>query len=157
MVQQQFLTDAACMTPASPSTPRRRERQRPDDLASNHTRNSPFRPATDGRADAHAPAAHAAETAVDHVLELIEHSRLSAQELRILLALVDREATDLELAEASGWASWEIRRTAARLYGRGLLRWRDDIKRRAAIFGITPPGLAMVRPLVAATKSDSRA
>jgi DNA-binding MarR family transcriptional regulator len=88
--------------------------------------------------------------AVDRALGLLERRRLSATELRILLAVVDREVSVSELADAFGRRPLEIRRAAARLYARGLLRWRHDAMRREAVFAITPAGLATVRPLLTA-------
>jgi hypothetical protein len=61
---------------------------------------------------------------LDSILELVERRRPATAELRILLALLDREATDAELARTFGRRSVEIRRLAAGLYARGLLSIR---------------------------------
>jgi len=85
---------------------------------------------------------------VDRALDLLERSRLSASELRILLATRDGEVSLSALARALGARPRHLRRTAARLYARELLRWRHDAETKEAVFGITPAGRAMVRPLV---------
>jgi hypothetical protein len=104
----------------------------------------------DRDADAHARAAPTAKLALDGLLELLERRRLSATELRILLAVLDREVPVSELAETFGRRSLDIRSAAARLYARGLLRWRHDARSSEAVFGITRAGLATVRPLLTA-------
>jgi len=109
-----------------------------------------LRVAHDRDADAQTRAAPTAVLALDALLELLERRRLSATELRILLAVLDREVPVSELAETFGWRSLDIRRAAARLYARGLLRWRHDAGSKEAVFGITRAGLATVRPLVTA-------
>lgn len=109
-----------------------------------------LRVAHDRHADAQTRAAPTPKLALDGLLELLERRRLSATELRILLAVLDREVAASELAETFGRRSLDIRRAAARLYARGLLRWRHDTGRREAVFGITRAGLATVRPLLTA-------
>ena len=85
--------------------------------------------------------------AVDRALELLERSHLSASELRILLAASDDEVPVSALARTLGDRPRQLRRTAARLYARGLIRWRHDVDTKEAVFGITPAGRAMLRPL----------
>jgi hypothetical protein len=110
----------------------------------------------DRRTDAQPDAARTAEAAVGRTLEVMERRRLAAPELRILLALLDGEGADSELAEDFGRPSEEIRRTAERLYARGLLSWRHDPRCDAAVFGITRAGLATLRPLLAATSQTAQ-
>lgn len=105
----------------------------------------------DRRVDVQTEAARTTKAAVRRTLDLLERRRLAAAELRILLALLVGDGADSELAEAFGRSPEEIRRTAERLYARGLLSWRHDPRRDAAVFAITPAGLAMLRPLLAAT------
>ena len=107
-----------------------------------------LRVARDRPGDSEAVATRATERAIDRALELLERSRLSSSELRILLAVRDGEVSVSALAEAFDRRPLQLRRTAARLYGRGLLRWRGDAATKEAVFGITPAGRAMVRPLL---------
>lgn len=86
--------------------------------------------------------------ALDQMLQLLERRRLSPTELRILLAVHDREITASELAETFGQRSLEIRRAAARLYARGLLQWRHDRGHEDATFAITQAGVMTVRPFL---------
>lgn len=104
--------------------------------------------ARDRRGDSQARATRARARAVDGALELLERSRLSPSELRILLAVRDGEVSVSALAEAFDRRPLQLRRTAARLYARGLLRWRHDAATKEAVFGISPAGRAMVRPLL---------
>jgi transcription initiation factor IIE alpha subunit len=97
-----------------------------------------------------------AEVALDLILEGVERRRLAPAELRILLALLEREATDAELAQTFGQDSEEIRRLAERLYARGLLRWRHDARSNATVLGITRAGLASLGPLLSAATDATR-
>ena len=97
------------------------------------------------------------ERALDTLLELLERRRLSATELRILLAVLGSEMPVHELAESFGRPPVEIRRNGARLYARGLLNWRHDGASKGAVFAITPAGLATLRPLVTAAASGALA
>lgn len=108
----------------------------------------------DPRADAQV---RTPERTLDGLLELLERRRLSATELRILLAVFGREVPVSELAESFGRPAVEIRRTGARLYARGLLRWRHDAASEEAVFGVTPAGLTTLRPLLTAAASGSQA
>jgi hypothetical protein len=92
------------------------------------------------------------QTALDRVLDLLWRYRLSPDELRILLAVHEHEVPVSELAERFGRRAVEIRRSAAPLYARGLLRWRDTGEPDAALFGLTPAGTLTVRPFL----SDAR-
>lgn len=84
---------------------------------------------------------------IDAVLDVVERGPLIAGELRILLALLDGERAISELARTFGHRSADIRRTGARLLGRGLIRWRQTGPGKEAVFGISPAGLAALRPL----------
>jgi hypothetical protein len=91
------------------------------DSKADRTRCGSSVPTEDRRADAQTEVARTAEAAINRTLDLIERRRLAAAELRILLALLDGEGADSELAEAFGRPSEEIRRAAERLCGRS---WR---------------------------------
>jgi hypothetical protein len=95
-------------------------------------------------------ATRAAVTPLDQVLESLERVGLSASEVRILLAVLDREVTVSELAPMLGRPPAEIRLTGERLYARGLLRWRDDARSGETVLGTTGAGVATVRPLLTA-------
>lgn len=90
------------------------------------------------------------QASLDRVLELVELRQLSATELRLLLALVDREASLSELAEALGQRPVEIRRAGRSLAMRGLVQWRHVGGRKKTRLGITPNGLATIRALLTA-------
>jgi len=105
---------------------------------------------------AHPLPTSSAEPALDLVLELLERRELSAAELRILLAVFDREATVSELAESLRRDAGEIRRIGARLYARGFLRRRHESSRMETVVGITRAGLATVRPLLSAAGDGDR-
>jgi predicted transcriptional regulator len=85
---------------------------------------------------------------VDRALELLERSRLSATELRILLAARGGEVSLPTAARAFGRRPTQLRRSAARLYARGLIRWRDDAETKEPVFGITRAGRDMLRSVV---------
>ena len=97
------------------------------------------------------------ERALDTLLELLERGRLSATELRILLAVLGRQMPVHELAESFGRPLLEIRQAGARLYARGLLSWRHDGANKEAVFAITPAGLTTLRPLLTAVASGAQA
>ena len=65
-----------------------------------------------------------------------------------MLAAHEREIAVSELAERFGRRAVDIRRIGARLYGRGLLRWRDSGEPDEALFGLTQAGTATVRPFL---------
>ena len=106
-----------------------------------------------GLSDARVRAGQLPELDVGALLELLERGPLSAAELRILLAVLERERAVSELAEAFGRRPVEIRRSGARLYARGLLHWRHTGPGKEAVFGITPSGLATLRPLLTAARA----
>ena len=64
-----------------------------------------------------------AQATLDRVLELFERRKLSATELRVLLALIDRGAGVSDLAEALDQSPTEITRAGRSLSMRGLIRW----------------------------------
>jgi DNA-binding MarR family transcriptional regulator len=94
-----------------------------------------------------------ARLALDRVLELVDRRRLSAAELRMLLRLVDREATIPELAEALDERPLDVRHCARRLSARGLVSWRHAGPRKHTQLAITPAGMTTVRALLTATGS----
>jgi DNA-binding MarR family transcriptional regulator len=89
--------------------------------------------------------------ALDRVLQLLERRRLSPAEVRLLVALVERDRDLPELADSLGHDSSELRRLGERLYARGFLRWRRRSSREP-VFGITRAGLAVTRPLLTAAE-----
>ena len=68
-------------------------------------------------------------------------------ELRILLALQDREASLAEFVENFGRAPQAIRPSAGALYARGLLHWRYADEGEESVFSLTHAGRAVIRPL----------
>jgi DNA-binding MarR family transcriptional regulator len=90
----------------------------------------------------------AARATVDRVLELVERRKLSATELRVLLALLDREAGLTELAEALDQTPREITRAGRCLSMRGLICWHHVGSRKETRLEITSSGLTTVRPLL---------
>lgn len=91
-------------------------------------------------------------TVVDQVLEAFDHCGLSPCELRVLLTLIDREASLPEIAEALGKPAGEITRAARRLATRGLVRWYHVGAREETRLVITARGLATMRALLAAAE-----
>jgi len=87
---------------------------------------------------------------------LLERRRLSATELRVLLELIDRNATLPELAKALDLRPLEIRRASRRLTMRGLVRWRHVGKRSETTLAITAAGLATTRALLTAASESNR-
>jgi DNA-binding MarR family transcriptional regulator len=87
---------------------------------------------------------------LDHVLELVGRRPLSAVEFRLLLGLVERDATVSQLAEALGDDPAEISETGRRLALPGLVRWRRVGSEREVVLGLTAAGLKEVRPLITA-------
>jgi DNA-binding MarR family transcriptional regulator len=84
------------------------------------------------------------------VLELVERRRLSATELRVLLLLLEQEASLPTLAEALAQRPVDIMRAGRRLAMRGLVRWRHVGRREETRLVITPAGLATMRALLTA-------
>lgn len=96
------------------------------------------------------PISAVARSSLDRVLELIELRQLSITELRLLLHLVDREASLPELGEALSQRPVEIRRAGWRLAMRGLVQWRHLGRRKETRLASTASGLATMRVLLTA-------
>jgi DNA-binding MarR family transcriptional regulator len=94
---------------------------------------------------------------LDRVLELVEGSKLSATELRVLLALFDRGACLADLAEALDQRPAEITRAGRSLSMRGLIRGHHVGRRKQTRFEITSSGLTTVRVLLTAAGATSAA
>jgi DNA-binding MarR family transcriptional regulator len=97
----------------------------------------------------------AAGATLDRVLELVERRRLSATELRVLLALLDRGACLPDLAEALDQGPDEITRAGRSLSMRGLIRWHHVGRRKQTRLEITSSGLTTVRALLTAASATS--
>jgi DNA-binding MarR family transcriptional regulator len=95
------------------------------------------------------PTRAAAQATLDRVLELFERRGLSATELRVLLALLDRGARLSDLAEALDQRPNEITRAARNLSMRGLTRWQH-VGSKETRLEITSSGLTTVRALLTA-------
>jgi DNA-binding MarR family transcriptional regulator len=92
----------------------------------------------------------AAGATLDRILELFERRELSATELRVLLALRDREASLPEVAAALHLRPDEITRAGRSLSMRGLIRWHHVGRRTETRLAITSSGLTTVRALLTA-------
>jgi len=104
------------------------------------------------------PNSAVAQAALDRILELFERRKLSATELRVLLALIDRGAGVSDLAEALDQSPDEITRVGRSLSMRGLIRWHHVGPRKETRFDITSAGLTTARALltaVGATDADA--
>jgi len=88
-------------------------------------------------------------TVIDRVLDVFERRRLSPGELRVLLSLLDREASLSEIAEALGKPPSEISRVGSRLAMRGLVRWYHFGPRMETRLVLTTDGQATMRALLA--------
>jgi DNA-binding MarR family transcriptional regulator len=99
----------------------------------------------------------AAGATLDRVLELVERSKLSTTELRVLLALFDRGACLSDLAEALDQRPAEITRAGRSLSMRGLIRWHHVGRRKQTRLEITSSGLTTVRALLTAAGATSAA
>jgi DNA-binding MarR family transcriptional regulator len=91
------------------------------------------------------PSPAAAQATLDRILELFERRKLSATELRVLLALIERGAGVSDLAEALDRSPDEITRAGRSLSMRGLIRWHHVGSRKETRFDITSSGLTTVR------------
>jgi DNA-binding MarR family transcriptional regulator len=95
---------------------------------------------------------------LDRVLELLEHQRRSAAELRLLVALADQEMTVAELADRLGDRSLEdVAHTTRRLSTAGLIRYRLTHDRGETVLSITCSGLVAIRPLLTLLASPGKA
>jgi DNA-binding MarR family transcriptional regulator len=99
----------------------------------------------------------AAGATLDRVLELVERRKLSATELRVLLALLDRGACLSDLAEALDQRPDEITRAGRSLSMRGLIRWHHVGRRKQTRLEITSSGLTTVGALLTAAGATSAA
>lgn len=99
----------------------------------------------------------AARARLDRVLELVERRNVSATELRVLLALVDRGACLADLADALDQRPDEITRAGRRLSMRGLIRWHHVGRRKQTRLEISSSGLTTVRALLTAAGATSTA
>src|SRR5688500_8833211 len=84
-------------------------------------------------------------TAIDQVLEVFERRGLSPGELRVLLKLLDREASLSEIAQALGKSSSEVSLAGRKLAKRGLVRWYHVGARKETRLVITTDGMATMR------------
>jgi DNA-binding MarR family transcriptional regulator len=84
------------------------------------------------------------------MLVLWQRRGLAATELRMLLALLDRDASLSELAEVLGERPIEIRRAGRTLSARGLVRWCHVGRRKETRVELTAAGLATIRPMLRA-------
>jgi hypothetical protein len=87
---------------------------------------------------------------LDRILELLERRGLSVTELRVLLALHEREATIADLAEQLGQRSGATWRASRALSARGLARWHQVGRRKKSAVAITAAGLVTIRPFLTA-------
>ena len=88
--------------------------------------------------------------AIDRVLAVLEQRRLSPTEVRVLLHLLDREGSLVDVADALGHPPTVITRAAGGLDSRGLVRWFHAAHTKESRLAITAEGLAMMRGLFAA-------
>jgi DNA-binding MarR family transcriptional regulator len=96
------------------------------------------------------PSPAVAQATLDRVLELVERRGLSATELRVLLALLDRGARLSDLAKELEQTPSEITRAGRSLSMRGLTRWHHAGRRKVTRLEITSSGLTTVRALLTA-------
>jgi DNA-binding MarR family transcriptional regulator len=85
--------------------------------------------------------------AIDRVLATLEQRRLSPTEVRVLLHLLDREGSLVEIADALGHPPSVITRAAGGLDSRGLVRWFHAAHTKESRLVITADGLAATRAL----------
>ena len=100
---------------------------------------------------------HAAQATLDRVLELVERRKLSATELRVLLALRDRGACLSDLAKALDERPDGITRAGRELSMRGLIRWHHVGRHKQPRLEITSSGLTTVSALLTAAGATSAA
>jgi DNA-binding MarR family transcriptional regulator len=85
------------------------------------------------------------DPAVEDFVDALDRERLAPVEILLLLRVAASEATVVELAAALDRDPAAIRRAAAGLVGRGLLRQRAA--RRGLVLEMTPSGLAALSRL----------
>ena len=87
---------------------------------------------------------------LDRVLGLLERAELSATEMRVLLALLERrDATIAELAGVLDAQPAEMTRAGRRLAMRGLIRWHHGGRPEHALLDGTGAGAATIGALLA--------
>jgi DNA-binding MarR family transcriptional regulator len=97
-----------------------------------------------------------ASTTLDRVLELFERVELSAIELRVLLALLERrDATVAELAGMLDTHPTEITRAGRRLAMRGLIRWHHGGRPEQALLDGTVAGAETIEALLAGLDGEA--
>jgi DNA-binding MarR family transcriptional regulator len=84
------------------------------------------------------------------VLAVLEQRRLSPTEVRVLLHLLDREGSLVDVADALDHPPSVITRAAGGLDSRGLVRWFHGAHTKESRLAITADGLAAMRALLAA-------
>ncbi|MDQ4049220.1 MAG: MarR family transcriptional regulator [Actinomycetota bacterium] len=83
------------------------------------------------------------------LLGTLQRAGLSALELRVLVRLAERQATQSELADALEAGPGTIRRATRRLAMRGLIGRRFERRRRSRfVLRITSSGLLALAPLI---------
>jgi DNA-binding MarR family transcriptional regulator len=87
---------------------------------------------------------------IDRVLAMLEQRGLSPTEVRVLLHLLDREASLVEIANALGHPPGVITGAGGRLDSRGLVRWFHAAHTKESRLAITADGVATMRALLAA-------
>jgi DNA-binding MarR family transcriptional regulator len=83
------------------------------------------------------------------VLATLEQRRLSPTEVRVLVNLLDREGSLVDVADALGHPPSVITRSAGALDSRGLVRWFHAAHTTESRLAITADGLAAMRALLA--------
>ena len=84
------------------------------------------------------------------MLAVLEQRGLSPTEVRVLLHLLDREASLVQVANALGHPPGVITRAGGGLDSRGLVRWFHAAHTKESRLAITADGLAAMRALLAA-------
>jgi DNA-binding MarR family transcriptional regulator len=90
---------------------------------------------------------------LDRVLELVQRRPLSACEFRLLLGLLEHDATISELARALDESPAPVIEAGRRLALRGLVRQRRTGGRRETELGLNTAGLKEIRPLITAAST----
>jgi len=90
-----------------------------------------------------------AERALDDLLTMLQHGDLSPRELRVLLSLAERDATQSQLADDLHVNRSAISRASRQLAMRGLINRRFEHGRTPRFsLTITPEGLSALAPLI---------
>jgi DNA-binding MarR family transcriptional regulator len=87
--------------------------------------------------------------AIDRVLATLEQRRLSPTEVRVLLNLLDREGSLVDVADSLGHPPSVIARAARGLDSSGLVRWFHAAHTKESRLAITADGLVAMRALLA--------